>query len=225
MPDSLLRIAIDGPSGAGKSYLADRIAERFGLIHLDTGALYRAVGLYVWRKGITTEDKEGIIASLPEINLTLGFGSHGQETILNGEIVNAHIRTPIISTYASVVSAIPEVRAFLLDTQRKIAESTPVVLDGRDIGTVILPNADVKIFLTASDRARATRRFEELREKGVDTTPAQVLADMKERDARDSGRAVAPTRPAEDAIILDNSELDRDQTVAAAVLIIEEKRP
>lgn len=223
MEKRILRIAIDGPSGAGKSYLADRIAEKYALIHLDTGALYRAVGLYVCRKGIATEDTEAIIASLPEITLTLGFGEKGQDTILNGENVNGFIRTPQISTYASVVSAIPAVRAFLLDTQRKIAQTTPVVLDGRDIGTVILPHADVKIYLIAADEARASRRYAELCEKGVDTTYEKVLAELRERDARDSGRAVAPSKPAADAVTLDNSKLNREETVAAAIRIIEEK--
>lgn len=219
----MLRIAIDGPSGAGKSYLADRIAEHFHLIHLDTGALYRTVGLYICRKGIALDDKEGIITSLPEITVTVDFGGQGQINLLNGENVNGYIRTPEISTYASVVSAIPEVRAFLLDTQRRIAATTPVVLDGRDIGTVILPDADVKIYLVASNEARAARRYAELREKGVETDFESVLRDLIERDARDSGREIAPARPADDAVLLDNSLLTREETVAAAVAIIEDR--
>lgn len=219
----MLRIAIDGPSGAGKSYLADQIAERFHLIHLDTGALYRTVGLYVCRKGVALDDKAGIIASLPEIDVTVDFGEQGQINLLNGENVNGFIRTPEISTYASVVSAIPEVRAFLLDTQRRIAATTPVVLDGRDIGTVILPDADVKIYLVASNEARAARRYAELREKGVETDYESVLRDLIERDARDSGREVAPARPADDALLLDNSDLTREETVTAAIAIIEER--
>ena len=219
----MLRIAIDGPSGAGKSYLADQIAERFHLIHLDTGALYRTVGLYVCRKGVALDDKAGIIASLPEIDVTVDFGEQGQINLLNGENVNGFIRTPEISTYASVVSAIPEVRAFLLDTQRRIAATTPVVLDGRDIGTVILPDADVKIYLVASNEARAARRYAELLEKGVETDYESVLRDLIERDARDSGREVAPARPADDALLLDNSDLTREETVAAAIAIIEER--
>lgn len=219
----MLRIAIDGPSGAGKSYLADQIAERFHLIHLDTGALYRTVGLYVCRKGVALDDKAGIIASLPEIDVTVDFGEQGQINLLNGENVNGFIRTPEISTYASVVSAIPEVRAFLLDTQRRIAATTPVVLDGRDIGTVILPDADVKIYLVASNEARAARRYAELREKGVETDYESVLRDLIERDARDSGREIAPARPADDALLLDNSDLTREETVAAAIAIIEER--
>ena len=219
----MLRIAIDGPSGAGKSYLADQIAARFHLIHLDTGALYRTVGLYVYRKGVALDDKEGIIASLPEIDVTVDFGEQGQINLLNGENVNGCIRTPEISTYASVVSAIPEVRAFLLDTQRRIAATTPVVLDGRDIGTVILPDADVKIYLVASNEARAARRYAELCEKGVETDYESVLRDLIERDARDSGREIAPARPADDAVMLDNSELTREETVAAAIAIIEDR--
>lgn len=219
----MLRIAIDGPSGAGKSYLADQIAERFHLIHLDTGALYRTVGLYVCRKGVALDDKAGIIASLPEIDVTVDFGEQGQINLLNGENVNGFIRTPEISTYASVVSAIPEVRAFLLDTQRRIAATTPVVLDGRDIGTVILPDADVKIYLVASNEARAARRYAELLEKGVKTDYESVLRDLIERDARDSGREIAPARPADDALLLDNSDLTREETVAAAIAIIEER--
>ena len=219
----LLRIALDGPSGAGKSYLAGKIAEEFHLIHVDTGALYRAIGLFVQRKGIAPEDTASIVACLPEIALSLRFGEGGQETLLLGENVNSFLRTPEISRYASVVSAIPEVRAFLLETQRSIARTTPVILDGRDIGTVILPDADVKIFLVANDEARARRRLAELLEKGIDTTFEEVLRDLRQRDARDSSRETAPAKPAEDAVMLDNSDLTREETVAAAVAIIREK--
>lgn len=220
---SVLRIAVDGPSGAGKSYLADRIAERFGLIHVDTGALYRAVGLYIKRAGVDPEHSGEVIACLSAVSLSLRFGEGGQETLLNGENVSPFLRTPEISGLASRVSSIPEVRAFLLDTQREIAKTTPVVLDGRDIGTVILPDADAKIYLTASDEVRAKRRCAELAEKGIKVSFDEILAAQKERDARDRARAAAPAKPADDALLLDNSNLSREETVEAAVALIEKK--
>ena len=219
----LLRIAVDGPSGAGKSYLADQIAAALSLIHVDTGALYRAIGLFVQRKGIAPEDSASIIACLSEIDISLRFGNGGQATVLCGEDVSPYLRTPEISHYASVVSAIPEVRTFLLETQRSIAKTTPVILDGRDIGTVILPEADVKLFLVADDDARAERRLRELLEKGIQTTKEEVLADLRSRDARDQSRDTAPAKPAEDAVFLDNSRMTREETVAAALAVIREK--
>ena len=220
----MFSIAIDGPAGAGKSYLADKLAEHYHLIHVDTGALYRTVGLYVCRKGIAMEDSASIIASLPEIDLTLTFTSEGQQVILNGEAVGDKIRTPEIAAYASAVSAIPEVRTFLLETQRQLAREQGVIMDGRDIGTVILPDADVKIFLVADNRARAKRRLAEFLAKGIETTLEAVLADVENRDHNDSTRKTAPLKPADDAVLLDNSELSADETVAAAIAIIEEKR-
>ena len=220
----MIKIAIDGPSGAGKSTLAKRIAKELNIIYIDTGALYRTVGLWVSRKGISTDDKDGIIASLDGIKVELGFDSEGtQRVYLCGEDVSGYIRTPEIAKYASSVSAIPEVRALLFGMQREIAEKNSVVMDGRDIGTVILPDADVKIYLSASDRARAERRARELAEKGEIVTVEEIMAQMKERDTRDATREIAPAVAAPDAIPLDNSALDLDGSVAAALEIIKSK--
>ena len=217
----IVNIAIDGPSGAGKSFLARSVAKRLHYIYVDTGALYRAIGLYVCRKGIAKDDIPGILACLPEIALSLSYDEEGTQTVtLNGEDVSGPIRLPEISMYASAVSAVPEVRAFLLDTQRDMAKKHSVVMDGRDIGTVILPDADVKIFLTASDEVRAERRCLELKEKGIETTVEEVLADMRVRDENDRSRAVAPLKPAADAVLLDNSLLNGEETVEAALRII-----
>lgn len=220
----MIKIAIDGPSGAGKSTLAKRIAKELNIIYIDTGALYRSVGLWVSRKGISTDDKAGIIASLEGIKVELGFDAEGNQRVyLCGEDVSGLIRTPEIAKYASSVSAIPEVRALLFGMQREIAEKNSVVMDGRDIGTVILPDADVKIFLSASDRARAERRAKELAEKGEPVSVEEILAQMKERDERDANREIAPAVAAPDAIPLDNSQLDLDGSVAAALEIIRSK--
>ena len=220
----MIKIAIDGPSGAGKSTLAKRIAKELNIIYIDTGALYRSVGLWVSRKGISTDDKAGIIASLEGIKVELGFDSEGNQRVyLCGEDVSGLIRTPEIAKYASSVSAIAEVRALLFDMQRDIAEKNSVVMDGRDIGTVILPDADVKIFLSASDRARAERRAKELAEKGEVISVEEILAQMKERDERDANREIAPAVAAPDAIPLDNSQLDLDGSVEAALNIIRSK--
>ncbi len=218
-----INIALDGPAGAGKSYLCRELARKYSLIHVDTGALYRAIGLYFARLGIDKQDKETIISHLPSIRLSLTFIEGNQCVILNGENVNGYIRTPEISLYASAVSAIPEVRTFLLDTQRSIAAKESVIMDGRDIGTVILPNADVKIFLIASDEARARRRYLELVEKDPTTKFETVLSEIVLRDKNDSTRKTAPAVPAADAVILDNSDLDREGTIQAAVKIIESK--
>ncbi len=220
----MFSIAIDGPAGAGKSFLADKLAEHYHLIHVDTGALYRTVGLFVCRKGIAKEDTPAIIAALGGIDLRLCFDQQGQQVILNGEAVGDKIRTPEIAAYASAVSAIPEVRTFLLETQRQLAREQGVIMDGRDIGTVILPDADVKIFLVADNRARAKRRLAEFLAKGIETTLEEVLADVESRDRNDSTRKTAPLKPAEDAVHLDNSEMTPEETLAAAIAIIEEKR-
>lgn len=219
-----MKIAIDGPSGAGKSYLSKTIAAHYGFIHVDTGALYRALGLYAIRAGFAKEEVEKICPLLDEITVTLAFGEEGQRVYLCGQDVTDYIRTPEVALYASAVSAVPAVRAFLLETQRSIAREHSVVMDGRDIGTVILPDAEVKIFLVANDVARAKRRLAEHEAKGRKTTLEEVLADMAKRDENDRTRATAPAVAAEDAILLDNSELTREQTVEAAIRIIEEKR-
>ncbi len=220
----MFSIAIDGPAGAGKSYLADKLAEHYHLIHVDTGALYRTVGLYVCRLGIAKEDSSAIIASLSGLSVSLNFENGVQQVILNGEVVGDKIRTPEIAAYASAVSAIPEVRTFLLETQRKLAREQGVIMDGRDIGTVILPDADVKLFVVANNHARAKRRLAEFQAKGIAITLEEVLADMENRDRNDSTRKTAPLKAAEDAVLLDNSDLTPDETVAAAIAIIEEKR-
>ncbi len=219
----MTHIAIDGPGGAGKSSVAKLIAARLKFIYVDTGALYRAVGYYMVSNGIAPSDKEKVIAALPSVKITLKF-TDKQELYLCGKDVGDKIRTPEISMAASTVSAIPEVRAFLLDTQRNIAKKNNVIMDGRDIGTVILPKADLKIFLFASPEARAQRRYEELKNKGEVTTYEAVLAEMNERDKNDSTRATAPCVPAADAILLDNSTLDLNGTADAIISLLEKRK-
>lgn len=219
----MFKIAIDGPSGAGKSSVAKAVAANLGIIYVDTGALYRTVGYYVRQKDTDPKNNDAVSALLPEINIEVKFENGTQSVILNGEDLGDKIRQPEISMYASAVSAIPEVRNFLLETQKSIARKNSVIMDGRDIGTVILPDADVKIFMTASNEARATRRYTELIAKGVDVKYEDVLSEMIERDANDSGRKIAPAIPAQDAIIFDNSEYDLDSSVAKVIEIIDEK--
>ena len=218
-----MKIALDGPSGAGKSTVAKALAKKLGIIYVDTGALYRTVGLYVRNQGVSKDDEEKVISLLPEINLGMEFINGEQIVTLNGTNVGDTIRTGEIAMYASRVSAIPEVRAFLLETQRKIARENSVVMDGRDIGTVILPDAEVKIFMVASPEARAKRRYLELIAKGENCTLESVLEDIKTRDHNDSTRKTAPAIPAEDAVMLDNSDLDIEQTVNAVIDIIRTK--
>ena len=219
----MINIALDGPAGAGKSWLAKTLAAELGYIHVDTGALYRSIGLYMQRKGLSLDDRKKFIERLPEITLSLSFNGGKQHVILCGEDVTDFIRTPEISLYASAVSSVPEVRDFLLETQRNLARENDVIMDGRDIGTVIIPDADVKIYVTASDEVRANRRMLELKEKGIEQSYENVLADMKKRDFQDASRDVAPAVAAEDAVILDNSELDREETLSEALRIIKEK--
>ena len=219
----MINIALDGPAGAGKSWLAKTLAAELGYIHVDTGALYRSIGLYMQRKGLSLDDRKKFIERLPEITLSLSFNGGKQHVILCGEDVTDFIRTPEISLYASAVSSVPEVRDFLLETQRNLARENDVRMDGRDIGTVIIPDADVKIYVTASDEVRANRRMLELKEKGIEQSFENVLADMKKRDFQDASRDVAPAVAAEDAVILDNSELDREETLSEALRIIKEK--
>lgn len=219
----MIRIALDGPSGAGKSTVAKEVAKKLGIIYVDTGALYRTIGLYVQKKGVDKNDREKIISMLDEIKLDLVFKNGVQDVLLNGEGVGDTIRTGEIAMYASAVSAIPEVRSFLLETQRKIARENSVIMDGRDIGTVIMPDANVKIFMVASAKARAERRYKELIAKGEECTFEQVLQDIEQRDKNDSTRDVAPAVAAKDAIRFDNSKLDKDQTVAEIIKIIKKK--
>ncbi|MBQ0101187.1 MAG: (d)CMP kinase [Firmicutes bacterium] len=219
----MINIAIDGPSGAGKSYLAREVSRRLGFIYVDTGAMYRAIGLYMLRNGIDPHITAQVVHALKKVSVTINYENGEQAVILNGENVNAFIRTPEVSMAASNVSAIPEVRAFLLSLQKDLAAASNVVMDGRDIGTVILPDADVKIFLCASPEARAKRRLVELLEKGTATTLEEVLADMEKRDENDRNRKIAPAVPAADAFILDNSDLDREGTVITALEMIAAK--
>ena len=218
-----MKIALDGPSGAGKSTVAKALAKRLGIIYVDTGALYRTIGLYVKRKGIDKEDREGIISCLDEIDLNMEFKNSEQIITLNGEVVGDNIRTGEIAMYASKVSAIPEVRSFLLNTQRDIANKNSVVMDGRDIGTVILPDAEVKVFMVASPEARAERRYKELIAKGENCTLESVLADINLRDKNDSTRQTAPCVPADDAVIFDNSDYDVEGSVDKVIEIIKSK--
>lgn len=218
----MINIAIDGPSGAGKSTVAKALAKKLGYIYVDTGALYRAIGLYVRRAGVLPENSAGVIALLPEIDVRLAYENGEQKVLLSGEDVGSLIRTNEISSYASKVSAIPEVRTFLLELQRDMARKNNVIMDGRDIGTVILPDADVKIFMTASPEARIRRRYEELLASGQSVTLKEVAAAVHERDKNDSTRKVAPAIPAADAVFVDNSGTFED-TLSNVISIIEEK--
>lgn len=218
----MINIAIDGPSGAGKSTVAKALAKKLGYIYVDTGALYRAIGLYVRRAGVLPENSAGVIALLPEIDVRLAYENGEQKVLLSGEDVGSLIRTNEISAYASKVSAIPEVRTFLLELQRDMARKNNVIMDGRDIGTVILPDADVKIFMTASPEARIRRRYEELLASGQSVTLEEVAAAVHERDKSDSTRKVAPAIPAADAVFVDNSGTFED-TLSNVISIIEEK--
>ena len=219
-----ISIAIDGPSGAGKSSIARRTAAAFGFLYVDTGAIYRTVGLAVYRAGIASRDIEGIVKMLPTLDIALRYAPDGEQHMyLAGEDVSALIRTPEISIYASDVSAFPEVRAYLMETQRRLARENDVIMDGRDIGTVVLPDAGLKIFLTASPEARARRRLLELREKGQTAEYEDVLRDIQYRDINDSSRAAAPLKQAEDALLLDTTHLDFEQSCAAVKKMIRER--
>ena len=221
----MLRIAIDGPGGAGKSTVARAVAAELGIIYVDTGALYRTIGLYMLENGIDPKDQTAVSNALPDLKLEMKFVEGRQIILLNGEDVGDSIRTPQVSMAASDVSAIKQVRDYLLDTQRSIAAKNSVIMDGRDIGTVILPNAEVKIFLTASPEARARRRHQELLAKGHNITFEQVYSEMVERDKNDSTRDIAPCVCAEDAILLDNSDLDLDGTVNRVLQIVKKNKP
>ena len=219
----IINIAIDGPGGAGKSTVSKAVAKRLDILYVDTGALYRTVGLFVKSKNVDPKDAEGVAAILPDISIEVRYENGAQVVYLNGVNHGDAIRTPEMSMYASHVSAIPAVRAFLLETQKQIARTNSVIMDGRDIGTVILPNADVKIFLTASAECRAMRRYKELCERGQSVSYENVLAEMNERDTQDSSRAIAPAKPAEDAIFLDNSGFTLEESVNAVIEIVEKK--
>ena len=217
-------VAIDGPSGAGKSTIAKAVAARFGYIYVDTGAIYRTVGLAVRRAEKDPRDGEAVAALLPGLSIRFDYGPDGsQRMYLNGEDVSGLIRTPEMSMYASAVSAIPAVRAFLLDMQRRTAREHRAVMDGRDIGTVVLPDAGLKIFLTASLEARAKRRLLELHAKGDPSTFDEVLADMVRRDRQDSTRAAAPLKAAEDAVLVDTSDMTLEESIQHICALVRDR--
>lgn len=208
-----MKIAIDGPAGAGKSTISKAAAKKLGFIYIDTGAMYRAVGLAAVRQGVDTTDTEGVTSILDDIEISISYDESGQQIFLNGENVSADIRLPEISVAASNVAVIPVVRLKLVELQRELAAHNDVLMDGRDIGTYVLPDAEVKIFLTASVEERAMRRYKELTEKGIQADFDEVKADMEYRDKNDSEREFAPLKPAEDSIILDNTDLSLEQSV------------
>ena len=219
-------IAIDGPSGAGKSTLARRAAAQFGFLYVDTGAIYRTVGLAAHRRGIDCHNEQAVGAILGELDIRMGYNDEGEQRMyLNGEDVSSAIRAPEISICASDVSSLSVVRAFLLEMQRKTARENNVLMDGRDIGTVVLPQAELKIYLTASAAARAERRLKELLAKGVETDFDSVLRDIEYRDYQDTHRDIAPLRQAEDAVLLDTSALDLEQSCQALFDIIRARLP
>ena len=219
-----ISVALDGPSGAGKSTLAKSISAKLGYLYVDTGAIYRTIGYYAFTHGIDPKNEAAVLATLPDIEVQMVYGEDGlQHMLLNGQDVTKEIRLPEISMYASAVSAHPEVRSFLLEMQRQFAQTNNVVMDGRDIGTVVLPDATVKVFLTATAEERARRRTLELEQRGTPQDFADVLKDIQERDYNDSHRPVAPLKQAEDAVLLDTTQLNFQQAEEALVNIIKEK--
>ena len=217
-------IAIDGPSGAGKSSLARDCAAAFGFLYVDTGAIYRTVGLAAYRRDLDRRDESAVAALLPELDIRMSYNAEGEQRMfLNGEDVSEAIRAPEISICASDVSALPAVRAFLLEMQRRMARENSVIMDGRDIGTVVLPEAELKIFLTASAEARAERRVKQLEEKGLTCDYEEVLRDIRYRDEQDSHRAAAPLKAAEDAVLVDTTAFDRNESFALLCSLIRER--
>jgi len=224
MKKRIYSIAIDGPSGAGKSTLAKAVAAERNILYVDTGAIYRTIGYYVFQHGIEPHDEVGVIAVLPEIHVDMVYSEDGlQHMLLNDEDVTDEIRLPQISMYASAVSAIPAVRDYLLEMQRELARKRSVIMDGRDIGTVVLPDADVKIYLTAAVETRAMRRMKELEERGTPRPYEEVLQEMQERDWADTHREIAPLREAEDAIRVDTSKLNFEESREALLSVIRER--
>ena len=219
----MISVAIDGPAGAGKSTIAKLVSKELGFIYIDTGALYRSIGYFVLKNGGVIDNSESVVSFLPKIEVELKFIDGVQHVFVNGEDVSDKIRTEEVSQAASKVSAIPKVREFLLELQRSFAKKYNVVMDGRDIGTVVLPNANVKIFLTASAEVRANRRYKEQIERGLDVDYDSILNDIKERDFRDENREIAPLKCAEDGVYLDSSDFSIEQNVAAVLKIIKEK--
>ncbi len=219
----MINIAIDGPAGAGKSTIAKKLAANLSYIYVDTGALYRAVGVNAMRNGADTKNAEQVTATLDSAKVSLRFVDGEQRVFLGEEDVSLAIRTPEASMAASNVSAIPAVRAFLFDLQRDIAKANNCIMDGRDIGTVVLPDAQVKVFLTASAEVRAKRRYDELLEKGMQADYQQVLDEMIQRDYQDSHREIAPLKQADDAVLVDTSDMNLEQVLEALETIVKEK--
>ncbi len=219
----MINVAIDGPAGAGKSTIAKRIAGDMEYLYIDTGAMYRTLAYKAIKNGIEIKNEQSVTAMLSDTKLDIVYSDGMQRMLADGIDVTDYIRTPEVSAGASDISAIPFVRKWLLDAQRSLAERNNCLMDGRDIGTVVLPDADVKIFLTASPETRAQRRFDELKEKGLDVTYQKVLADMKERDKNDSTRACAPLRQADDAVLVDTSSLTFEESVSLIKKIISDK--
>ena len=219
----MIAVAIDGPAGAGKSTIAKKVASALGFVYVDTGAIYRAVGLACIKKGIDEGDKNAVEKLLQEIDISIVFLNGEQHILLNDEDVSESIRTENVSMAASTVSAIPQVRKFLLDLQRNFAKRDNVIMDGRDIGTVVLPNAQVKIFLTASPEIRAKRRVLQLEEKGEEADYTKVLTDIVKRDYNDSNREIAPLKPADNAVIVDTSDMTLEESVKEVSYIIKER--
>lgn len=218
-----IQIAIDGPAGAGKSTISKTLAQQLGYMYIDTGALYRTVGLHVCRKGIGLKETEKMPGALSDMQVELKYVDGQQHVMLGGEDVSDLIRTPEMSMYASAVSAVPQVREALLDMQRQLAQKYNVIMDGRDIGTVVLPQAQIKIFLTATPEDRAQRRYLELKKKDSNTQFEDVLADLIKRDHDDSTRAIAPLRPAEDAIMVDTTGCTLEQAVQKMLSVVKER--
>lgn len=217
-------VAIDGPAGAGKSTIAKAVAKKMSLIYVDTGAMYRAMALFMIKEGVNPQDAEAISAKCEEADITIGYLNGEQVVYLNGENVNGSLRTEEVGNMASVTSVQPAVRRKLVELQKKLAASSDCVMDGRDIGTCVLPNAQVKIYLTASSKVRAKRRYKELIEKGETCDLAKIQADIEERDYRDMHREMSPLKQAEDAVLVDSSDMTVDEVIAEMLRICEEKR-
>ena len=216
-------IAIDGPAGAGKSTIAKKVAKELDFIYVDTGAMYRSMALYLIRKGVKAEEKNKIIELLPEIHVTLAYVEGEQHVYLNQEDVSSLIRNEEVSQMTSSISTIAEVREALLSLQRNLAKENNVLMDGRDIGTCVLPNAELKIYLTASTKVRAKRRYDEMIEKGMECNLKELEASIKERDQRDMNREIAPLKQAEDAVFLDTSDMNIEEVVSAIIRLVKER--
>lgn len=219
----MFAVAIDGPAGAGKSSVAKAAAKELGFVYVDTGAIYRTIALYVLRQGVAPQDAAGVEGLLPQMEIGMEYTDQGQKMILNGEDVTGLIRTPEVSMATSTCSAIPAVRAFLLQLQRDLAEKNNVLMDGRDIGTVVLPHAQLKVFLTASPQERARRRVLQLEESGRKADYEAILRDIQQRDYQDSHRETAPLRPAEDSVLVDTSGVTFEESVRRLVELVRER--